>query len=100
MCSDLDSRPAYRMTGLKAHVVHLYPRWMLFRGNGTLTCISRQPSFCPISMFFIKNTKNHRVWCAGWSDTAYCCSKSKVHAAAAEAGGPSWYVSSQLHWNP
>ena len=37
------SRLAYRMTGLKAHVVHLYPRWVLSRGNGTLICISRQP---------------------------------------------------------
>ena len=37
------SRPAYRMTGLEAHVVHLYPRWVLSRGNGTLICILRQP---------------------------------------------------------
>jgi hypothetical protein len=42
----------------------------------------------------LQNTKHHSVWCAGWSDTAYGCSKSRVHAAAAEAGGPSWYVSS------
>jgi hypothetical protein len=36
-------------------------------------------------------TKNRQVWRAGWSDTAYGCSKSRNHAAAAEAGGPSWY---------
>ena len=30
----------------------------------------------------------------GWLKSAYGCSKSRVHAAAAEAGGPSWYVSS------
>ena len=48
------SRPAYRMTGLKAHVVHLYPRWVLFKGKGILICISRQPlSFCPISLAMI-----------------------------------------------
>jgi hypothetical protein len=42
------------MTGLKAHVVHLYPRWVLFRRNGTLICISRHPlSFCPISLAMI-----------------------------------------------
>jgi len=55
------------------------------------------------------------VWCAGWADTAYGCSNSRVHAAAAEAGGPSLYVlssaaleselhiraalESELHWN-
>jgi hypothetical protein len=55
-------------------------------------------SFCPISlaMIFIyskdSNTKNHSVWCFGWSDTAYGCSKCSVHAAAAEAGGPDWPV--------
>ena len=31
MCSDLDKSPAYRMKGLKAHVVHLYPRWVSSR---------------------------------------------------------------------
>jgi adenine-specific DNA glycosylase len=43
------------MTGLKAHVVHLYPRWVLSWGNGTLICTSRQPlkSFCPISLAMI-----------------------------------------------
>jgi hypothetical protein len=41
-----------------------------------------------------ENTKHDSVWCAGWSDTAYDCSKSKVHAAAAEAGAPNWDVSS------
>ena len=31
------------MTGLIAHVVHLYPRWVLCTGNDALSCISRQP---------------------------------------------------------
>ena len=43
LCSDLDKSPWYRMTGLKAHGVHLYPRWVLSRGNGTIICIPRQP---------------------------------------------------------
>ena len=62
-------------------------------------------SFCSIifAMIFIllkhfktvfENTKHDSVWCAGWSDTAYGCSKSRVHAAAAEAGGPNLHVSS------
>ena len=70
--------------------------------QGTLICISRQPLslFAHFScndlklLLGLQNTKNHRVWCADWSGTAYGCSKSKVHATAAEAGGPSWYVSS------
>ena len=41
-----------------------------------------------------KTRKNHSVWCAGWSETAYGCSKSRVHAAAAEAGGQNLQVSS------
>ena len=42
------------MTGLKAHVVHVNPRWVLFKGKGILICISRQPlSFCPISLAMI-----------------------------------------------
>jgi len=42
------------MAGLKAHVVHLYPRWVLSRGNGTLICISRQPLslFAPFLLQF------------------------------------------------
>jgi len=61
-------------------------------------CISRQPfgRFAPFllqwSLYGLQNTKNRRVWCAGWSDTAYGCSKSRVHAAAAEAGGPNLQV--------
>ena len=39
-------------------------------------------------------TPTSLIWCAGWSDTAYDCSKSRVHAAAAEAGGPNLQVSS------
>ena len=34
------------------------------------------------------NTINHRVWCAGWSDTAYGCSKSRDHAVAEEVWAP------------
>ena len=41
-----------------------------------------------------KTRKNHSVWCAGLSETAYGCSKSRVHAAAAEAGGQNLQVSS------
>ena len=40
----------------------------------------------------LRNTNNHSFLCSGWSDTAYGCSKSKVHAVAAEAGGPNWQV--------
>jgi hypothetical protein len=40
------------MTGLKAHVTHLYPIWVLSRGNGTLICISRQP-LALFAMIFI-----------------------------------------------
>jgi len=73
-----------------------------FRGNGALICISRQllSLFAPFScndlylLYGFQNTKNHSAWCAGWSDTAHPFSEIKVHAAAAEAGGPSWYVSS------
>ena len=48
------------MTGLKAHVANLYPRWVLSRGNGTLICISRQPLslFAPNLNIRILNTKN------------------------------------------
>ena len=55
------------MTGLEAHVVHLYPRWVLFRGNGTVLCIYRQPLkfFCSIvfAMIFIyyKNSKTQNI---------------------------------------
>jgi hypothetical protein len=31
------------MTGLNAHIVHLYPRWVLCMGNGAFICISCQP---------------------------------------------------------
>jgi len=44
------------MTGrLKAHVVHLYLRWVLSRGNSTIICISRQAlkTFCPFSLALI-----------------------------------------------
>jgi len=41
-----------RTTGLKAHVMHLFPRWVLFRGNGTVIWISCQP------------LKHNSVWCA------------------------------------
>ena len=41
-----------------------------------------------------KTQKNIQFGSFGWSDAAYGCSKSKVHTAAAEAGGLSWYVSS------
>jgi hypothetical protein len=40
------------MTGLKAHVVHLYPGWVLSRGNGTFICISRQPLAFFAPLFF------------------------------------------------
>jgi len=90
------------MTGIQAHAVHLYPRWVLSKGNGTLICISRQtlalfaPLFLQLSYLLqgLQNTKNNSVWCAGWSDTAHPFSKSRVHAAAAEAGGPNLHVSS------
>jgi len=87
--------------------MHLYPRWVLFRGNGTFICTSRQPLsiFAPISlaMVFIhyKDFKALNITqfgaLAGWSDTAYGCSKSKVHAAAAEADGPNLPFQAQLH---
>jgi len=52
------------MTGLKAHVVHLYPRWVLSRGNDTLNCISRQPLiFAPFLLqwsLFTLRIPNHR----------------------------------------
>jgi len=52
MCSDLDKSPCVRITGLKANVVHLYPRWVLSRGDGTLICISRQPLSLSAPFFF------------------------------------------------
>ena len=54
------------MTGLKAHAVHLYPRWVLSRGNGTLMCISRQPlsRFAPFllqwSLFILRTSKHQK----------------------------------------
>jgi hypothetical protein len=63
-----------------------------FQGEWRIDLHILPTTFCPISlaMIFIysknsktlKITKNHRVCCAGWSDTAYGCSKSTVHAAA------------------
>ena len=53
------------MTGIKARVVHLYPRWVLFRGNGTLICTSPTCSFCSIvfAMIFIyyKDSKTPNI---------------------------------------
>ena len=40
------------MTGLKAHVVHLYPRWVLSRGNGTLIRKSGQPLSLLLHCFY------------------------------------------------
>ena len=40
------------MTGLNAHVVYLYPRWMLSKGNGAKNCISRQPLALFAPLFF------------------------------------------------
>jgi len=63
-------------------------------------------SFCPISLAMIliyskkfQNTKNYSVWCAGWSDTAYGCSKSRIHATAVEAGGSKFPVLSSAALN-
>ena len=48
------------MTGLHAHVVYLYPKFVLSMGNGAYNCISRQPlaSFCSVvfAMIFIHFT--------------------------------------------
>jgi hypothetical protein len=39
--------------------------------------------------------KNHSIKCSGWSDSApYGFSISRVHTAAAEAGGLNWQISS------
>jgi hypothetical protein len=53
---------ALRTTGLKAHVVHLFPRWVLFRGNGTVISISCQP------------LKHNSVWCASCPTKQRDCS--------------------------
>ena len=51
-------------------------------------------SFCSVFcnvLYLLKglyNTRNHSVWCSGWSDTAYGFSKSRVHAAADKAWAP------------
>ena len=109
------------MTGLKGDVVHLYPRWVLYRGNGTIICLSRQPLalFAPLflqwSLFITRtiNTKNRRIWCAGWSDTAYGCSKGRLGMMMMAYIGPGEIANSllrgmgplsgtfqaQLHWN-
>jgi hypothetical protein len=52
------------MTGLKAHVVHLYPGWVLSRGNGTLICISRQllDLFAPLFLqWSLLNSKTLKI---------------------------------------
>ena len=51
------------MTGLNAHVVHLYPRWVLSRGNGAFICIYRQPlglfdPFLLQSLFTLRTPKH------------------------------------------
>ena len=73
-------------------------------GNAAWTCISRQPLalFAPLFLQWSQiiitiKTPKHQTslsWCTGWSITAYGCSKSRVHAAAAEAGGQNLQVSS------
>jgi hypothetical protein len=64
-------------------------------------------SFCSIifAIIFIhlinfKTQICYSVWCAGWSDTANGCSKSRVHAVTDWYGSTNWQFSSSAAWKP
>jgi len=93
------------MTGLKAQVVHLYPRWVLSRGNGTLIRISRQPLalFAPLllqwSLLIIRTPKRKKFFYYQFNGLAgqikhMAAQKVGFTPRPIRYGPPNWHISS------